>query len=240
MSPWTHFSRKPLNYTREKTGIMSQEKNFTPALGYTALTPIYDLAVRALTREETWRSELLEQIRPSQSDRILDVGCGTGSLAIRMKKINTECEVHGIDPDAAILTRARKKANAANVDITFHNGFLHPNMLAQLGRFSKIVSSLVFHQTALDSKRDILESTRKLLLPGGKLYVADYGLQRTPLMRTLFRCTVQAIDGVKDTQHNANGCMPELVATSGFTSIAEARVIPTPTGSISIYTAIRP
>lgn len=218
---------------------MSQEKEFTPALGYSALTPIYDLAIAALTREKTWRTELLERIRPSQDDRILDVGCGTGSLAIGMKTINAQCEIHGIDPDAAVLARARKKAKAANVDITFHNGFLNPNMLAQLGRFSKIVSSLVFHQTALDSKRDILDSMRKLLLPGGKLYVADYGLQRTPLMRTLFRYTVQAIDGVTDTQHNADGCMPELIATSGFSSTAEARVIPTPTGSISIYTAMR-
>ena len=195
---------------------MSQEKKFTPALGYPALTPIYDLAIATLTREDTWRTDLLKRIRPSQDDRILDVGCGTGSLAIRMKALNAHCDIHGIDPDTAVLARARKKAKAANVDITFHNGFLEPNTLTQLGRFSKIVSSLVFHQTALDTKSDILESMTQLLQPGGKLYIADYGLQRTPLMRALFRCTVQAIDGVKNTQHNADGCMVELIAKSGF------------------------
>jgi hypothetical protein len=108
----------------------------------------------------------------------------------------------------------------------------------QLGRFSKIVSSLVFHQTALDTKIDLLKSMIQLLQPGGKLYIADYGLQRTPLMRSLFRCTVQAIDGVTDTQHNADGCMPELIEQSGFSNTAEVRFIPTPTGSISIYTAM--
>ncbi|MCR9107111.1 MAG: class I SAM-dependent methyltransferase [Gammaproteobacteria bacterium] len=217
---------------------MSKQKDFTPALGFSALTPLYDLAISTLTREDTWRGELLDLVEPSQDDRILDVGCGTGSLAIRMKRRNPDCEVHGMDPDINVLDRARKKAKNAKVDISFHQGFLHPGEPMQLGRFSKIVSSLVFHQTALDTKIDLLKSMIQLLQPGGKLYIADYGLQRTPLMRSLFRCTVQAIDGVTDTQHNADGCMPELIEQSGFSNTEEVRVIPTPTGSISIYTAM--
>ena len=218
---------------------MTKEKEFTPALGFSALTPAYDLAISALTREDIWRTELIDIVEPSNDDRILDVGCGTGSLVTRMKVRNPQCEIHGIDPDTAVLVKARKKAKTSNLDIAFHHGFLNPDTLTQLGRFSKIVSSLVFHQTALDTKSDILELMKKLLEPGGKLFIADYGLQRTSLMRTLFRCTVQAIDGVKNTQHNADGRMVDLIAKSGFLNVVEARVIPTPTGSISIYKAVR-
>tara|TARA_R110002049_G_scaffold308839_1_gene514394 strand:+ start:112 stop:300 length:189 start_codon:yes stop_codon:yes gene_type:complete len=56
-------------------------------------------------------------------------------------------------------------------------------------------------------------------------------------MRTLFRCTVQSIDGLEDTQHNADGCMPALIAECGFVNVTENRVIQTPTGSISLYSA---
>lgn len=217
---------------------MTEQKEFTPALGHSALTPLYDFAIALLTRENIWRTDLLRELSPSENDRILDVGCGTGSLAIRIKALNETCEVHGIDPDHDVLTMAQDKATSAGADITFHKGFLRPNMRDELGSFTKIVSSLVFHQTALEVKREILESMITLLRPGGQLFIADYGLQRTGLMRTLFRCTVQALDGVEDTQHNAKGCMPELIAESGFSDVTELQVIPTPTGSISLYSAI--
>tara|TARA_R110002049_G_scaffold285233_1_gene466058 strand:+ start:25619 stop:26044 length:426 start_codon:yes stop_codon:yes gene_type:complete len=137
---------------------MTEEKEFTPALGHSALMPLYDFAIAALTRENTWRTELLRELCPSDNDRILDVGCGTGSLAIRTKALNEFCEVHGIDPDLDVLAIARNKAKAASADITFHKGFIRPNMCEELGSFTKIVSSLVFHQTPLEVKKDILES----------------------------------------------------------------------------------
>ncbi|MEM8561286.1 MAG: SAM-dependent methyltransferase, partial [Pseudomonadota bacterium] len=73
----------------------------------------------------------------------------------------------------------------------------------------------------------------------GRLFIADYGLQRTSLMKGLFRGTVQVIDGYEDTQPNAEGCMPGLLGKAGFLDISEVLVIPTHTGSISIYAAAR-
>lgn len=111
--------------------------------------------------------------------------------------------------------------------------------LDELGIFSKVVSSLVFHQTPLIEKRSILFAMYSLLQPNGRLFIADYGLQRTSLMKGLFRGTVQVIDGYEDTQPNAEGCMPGLLGKAGFLDISEVLVIPTPTGSISIYAAAR-
>ena len=62
-------------------------KEFTPALGYGFLTPVYDLAVGLLTRERRWRSDLVRLIDPQPGDRILDVGCGTGSLLVRLGQL---------------------------------------------------------------------------------------------------------------------------------------------------------
>jgi len=214
-------------------------KTFTPALGLRALTPLYDSAIALLTREDVWRSVLIGTIALKQSERLLDVGCGTGSLAVRLAKVEPGAQVHGIDPDPDVLRRARSKATASGARISFHEGFLTDEFVAGAEPFDIVTSSLVFHQVPLAGKRALLSTMRRALQPPGRLVIADYGLQRTALMRRLFRATVQTLDGVADTQPNADGVMPSLVSEAGFADVRETHVIPTATGSISIWTARR-
>ena len=218
---------------------MTLQRDFTPALGIKALTPLYDIAIATLTKEQKWRNKLIEQIEPADNDRILDVGCGTGTLAENIKRRNGKCEMHGIDPDSDVLEIAIRKMAKANLEVFFHQGFLSSERVSELGTFSKIVSSLVFHQTPLDMKLNILETIKVLLRQDGELHIADYGLQRTKYMRFMFGCTVQLMDGRSDTQPNAEGCMPKLMKEVGFTNVIESAIIPTLTGSISIYSAKR-
>lgn len=75
-----------------------EEKTFTPALGLRALTPLYDLAIAMLTRETRWRSALIEAIALQKGERLLDVGGGTGSLAVRLTIVAPGALVHGSDP----------------------------------------------------------------------------------------------------------------------------------------------
>lgn len=214
-----------------------EEKTFTPALGLRALTPLYDSAIALLTRENRWRSTLMEAIALQRGERLLDVGCGTGSLAVRLATVEPGAQVHGIDPDPDVLQRARSKAATAGARIEFHEGFLTGEFLACGEPFDVVTSSLVFHQVPLAGKRDLLSKMRRALRPAGRLVIADYSLQRTPLMRRLFRATVQSLDGVDDTQPNADGVLPGLINEAGFAGVQETRVIPTMTGSISILSA---
>src|SRR3546814_15913483 len=93
----------------------------------------------------------------------------------------------------------------------------------------KIVSSLVFHQCPMEIKQAIAAQMHRLLRPGGQLFIADYGEQRSPLMRMLFR-QIQWPDGVEYTEPNARGCMPDTLAAAGFDAVEQANVIATPTG----------
>ena len=222
-----------LNPARSQT----EGKTFTPALGVRALTPLYDSAIALLTRENRWRSALIEAIALQKGERVLDVGCGTGSLAVRLASVEPGAQVHGIDPDSDVLRRARSKAAEVGARIAFREGFLTGEFVADAEPFDIVTSSLVFHQVPLAGKRDLLSMMRRALQPAGRLVIADYGLQRTALMRRLFRATVQTLDGVDDTQPNADGLLPELINDAGFAGVQEARVIPTATGSISILTA---
>lgn len=219
---------------------MSQTKDFVPALGRSELTGNYDRVIAVMTRERHWRRALIELLAPQAGDRIVDVGCGTGTLAMMLKAGCADAEIVGVDPDEEVLRLARGKATTAGLDVDWRQGF-GDDLPGVLGgeQASKVVSSLVLHQCALPTKAAILASMFSVLRPGGEMYIADYGLQRSMLMRLLFR-QVQALDGYEFTQPNADGVLPKLIAQSGFSKVEEVRVIPTPTGTISLYRAEKP
>ncbi len=210
------------------------EHAFTPALGRFAPTRFYD-AVVAVTREKVWRALTVGHVAPRAGDVIVDVGCGTGSLALMLARTESEARIVGVDPDPEVLAIAGRKTQA--VRWVVGRGDALGELLGG-GTADTVVSSLVLHQCPVPVKRAVLASMAGVLRPGGRLVITDYGLQRSALMRLAFR-TVQFADGKADTQPNADGVLPEMIAAAGFTDVREADVIPTVTGSISIYIARR-
>ncbi|GAA4618524.1 hypothetical protein GCM10023195_83310 [Actinoallomurus liliacearum] len=214
------------------------EQTFTPALGRFAPTRLYDPVV-ALTRERLWRALAVMHVAPRPDELIVDVGCGTGSTALLLNRTEPRARVVAMDPDRNVLAIARRKAEAAGATVRWETGMgdALPEVVG-VGAVDTAVSSLVLHQCPMRTKRAILASVHAVLRPGGKVVIADYGLQRTRLMRLGFRI-VQFADGFEDTRPNAEGVVPELMAEAGFGDVREAEVVSTPTGSISVYVAFR-
>ncbi|NOT42453.1 MAG: class I SAM-dependent methyltransferase [Alphaproteobacteria bacterium] len=211
------------------------EETFTPALGRAGPTSAYDRAIRFWTREGRWRPLFVKQIDPRPSERILDVGCGTGTLAVLLKRRMPSCEIVGLDPDPQILELAREKARSAGVAIDFRQGFARDaNTLGGTG-YDKVVSSLVFHQTPMAEKSVGLRSMAAAAKATGELHVADYAEQRSWLMRRLFRI-VQNIDGFENTQANADGALSRLLGEIS-NDVRIENVVPTPTGAITLFRA---
>jgi ubiquinone/menaquinone biosynthesis C-methylase UbiE len=221
---------------------MDKQKSATTQLDFTPAAPslrTYDFLVAVLTRENTWRGLLLREMHVRTEDRIADIGCGTASLIARICRTVSPEKIIGIDPDAAILEMAKAKTRDLPQPIEFRLGYAREAHEHLQGLdINKIVSSLVFHQVPLEEKRKGLESMYRALVPGGQLFIADYGLQRTRLMRKLFRI-VQHGDGFENTQPNADGILPTLMQEAGFSDVQEKHVIATPSGSFSIYCAQR-
>ena len=216
------------------------ETAYTPALGHARLSGFYDLAIALWTRERRWRSAFLEQLSPQDTEVLIDIGCGTGALTVLIKTRAPMAEVLGIDPDPDILARAQARSQALGLSIAFVQGYADDTArIVGPGRADKAVSSLVFHQVPLAGKRSGLAAIFDALRPGGELHIADYGHQRSALMRLLFR-QVQALDGRENTQPSADGVLPDLMIEVGFEAVEECALIPTPSGSISLYRARKP
>jgi ubiquinone/menaquinone biosynthesis C-methylase UbiE len=211
------------------------EQNFTPAMGRFAPPRFYDHVV-ALTRERLWRALAVMYAAPRPHDVIVDVGCGTGSLALLLSRVEPRAQIIGVDPDSDVLAVARQKA-AGCTAVQWRVG-MGDKLVDCIGVDSAdtVVSSLMFHQCPLPMKRAVLAAMFAVLRSGGRLVIADYGRQRSRLMRLGFRI-VQLADGKEDTQPNADGILPELLSEAGFRDVREAEVVPTVSGSISVYVA---
>ena len=209
------------------------EREFVPALGWRTLTPLYDGVIRALTRERIWRGALLDQIAPMPGEFILDVGCGTGTLAILIKARTPSAHVVGLDPDPDVLVRAAAKARAAGVEIEWRQGFARD--AAALGpTFDKAVSSVVFHQVPVAEKEAGIAAMANAVCPGGEVHIADFARQRSPLMRALFGI-VGRVDGLENTSPNALGALERIIGGIEPAAAEPTRILPTPLGEISLF-----
>lgn len=209
-------------------------EEFTPLLGKRWLTHYYDCVIGLFTRETKWRRELVDQAQLVAGDRVIDVGCGTGTLLAALMSTCPGAKLVAVDPDPAALALARRKLGNSKDLVHWHNGFLGSLVLADNWRPNKIACSLVLHQVAMPEKRAILEAIESLLSADGVALFADYMRQDRPLMRACFRATVQLLDGVDNTQPSADGAVEALLEEI-FSAATRITQIHTATGTISLW-----
>ena len=209
-----------------------------PALGFHWLTPAYDLVVRTTTRERTFKTALIEQADLGPRQEVLDLACGTGTLAIWIKQRHPSANVRGIDGDPHILAIASRKAKEANLPIEFDRG-LSFSLPYPDASFDRVLSSLFFHHLSWRDKQRTARELYRVIRPGGQLHVADWGRARGPLMRAAF-FVVQLLDGFENTQGNVEGRLIELFREAGFSEVSEQRTFATLFGTLSLYCAVKP
>lgn len=217
---------------------MSQPQNFIPALAHHWLTPFYDPVVRWTTRERTIKARLVMQADIRAGHRVLDLGCGTGTLAVAIKKTAPDAEVIGLDADPEVLALARRKSEAAGARIRFVDGLATSLPFAD-GALDRVVSSLFFHHLERETKERTLREIHRVLAPQGELHIADWGRASNPIMRAAF-LSVQLLDGFATTRDHVRGRLPLLVETSGFTCVTETQRYATLCGTLSLLRAVRP
>ena len=86
------------------------DRKYVPALGFRWLTPFYDAIIDGPLSIARMRRGLLAQMGDLSKQKILDVGSGTGTMSIMIKRAYPTAEVVGLDGDPQILEMARAKA----------------------------------------------------------------------------------------------------------------------------------
>ena len=211
---------------------------FVPALGLDSLTWLYDPVVALTTRERYFKKRLLAQASIPERSTVLDLGCGTGTLALQIARAHPTSTVTGLDGDEKMLRKARRKADEARVRVRFDHG-LAQELPYREANFDRVVSTLFFHHLRRRQKADTAEEVLRILRPGGQFHVADWGKPSDRLMRLLFY-PVQLLDGFDTTADNANGLLPEIFETAGFHSIRTRAEIRTVCGTLALYSAVKP
>lgn len=217
--------------------VMEQSSHYSYALHYKWLTIFYDPVVRWTCRESTFKGVLIAQANIEPGMRILDVGCGTGTLAILLKKTHPLVDVVALDGSKGILEIARSKADRAGVDISFEHGLSYKLPFADRA-FDMVFTSFFFHHLTRNDKLRTLKEIHRILKPTGKLHIADWGKQPNFFLRSAFMI-VQLLDGCKTTTDNIEGLLPDFIKRTGFENVAETSRVYTVLGSVSIYRAIK-
>jgi ubiquinone/menaquinone biosynthesis C-methylase UbiE len=210
-------------------------QDYVPALGYSWLSSLYDPVVRVTTRERRFKQELIKQASLLPGMVVLDLACGTGTLAVWVNKAEPHVELIGLDSDKKVLSIARAKAKKERADIRFEQG-LATALPYDDARFDRVLSSLFFHHLNLDDKRRALAELYRVLKSNGELHIADWGRSTGFTMRLAFYF-VQILDGFENTRDNVAGRLPELIGEAGFQKVRLRNEINTIFGTLSLITA---
>lgn len=150
-----------------------------------AWAPYYDLVMKVLTlgREGALRQLSLELAYIKTGDKVLEVGCGTGTLTLAAQaRVGATGEVHGIDASPEMLAVARRKGARAGAPTTFRDGLLEQIPYPDSTFDVAMCSFMIFHVSAETRQRGVRELYR-VLKPHGRLLIMEMGKPDFPALR---------------------------------------------------------
>ena len=208
---------------------------YIPALSFKALTPFFDPFLRWSARESTFKPKLIEQAGIKENFRVLDLGCGTATLTILVKKSQPSAEVTGIDIDPGVLKIAMEKAAKAGVRINLHIGTSFKLPYSN-NFFDRVLSSLVLHHLTTENKILTLKEVLRVLKPDGELHVADFGKPQNVLM-WLPSVVMRRLE---ESEDNYKGLLPQMIKNAGFDKVEEKNRTMTMFGTVSLFKGRKP
>ncbi|HEX6729633.1 MAG TPA: class I SAM-dependent methyltransferase [Pyrinomonadaceae bacterium] len=196
--------------------IDHHKRTFLPAAGHDLFLPLYDPLVSLLGGERA-RRDLIAEANITPGQRILDIGCGTGTFAVLLKRQYSDVQVIGLDPDPKALRRAKTKATSAGVSVQLDQGFAD-ELPYERSSFDRVFSSFMFHHLEAEDREKTLTEVSRVLKPGGSFHLLDFagdghGSHESHGLRSLLGRLFHSSDRLKD---NSDARILELVRRAGF------------------------
>lgn len=209
---------------------------FVGAAGRFAPTAVYDPIMALTMREGAWRPKLVAQVAARCPAAIVEVGCGTGAVTRRLAQALPDARITATDIDPDILSRAARRNPGARITWTLASATTLPLEDASA---DAIVCSLVLHHLEPAPKAAALAEARRVLQPGGRLHVADWGMPRDPVEGLAF-LGLRLVDGMAATRQHATGALPALLRGAGFQDVVVHDRVRTAWGALELLSAAAP
>ena len=124
-------------------------------------------------REYSFREDVVALAALAPGESVLDVGCGTGTLAIAVKQKTGPGAVYAIDASIEMLARARAKAKRRHVDVTFENAVAEALPFPD-ARFDVVLSTIMLHHLPRKVRLQAVREIARVLRPGGRVVIVDF------------------------------------------------------------------
>lgn len=215
-----------------------KQKTYIPALKYHWLTRFYDPLLEWGMQEKKMKLQLVHQASLQSGQQVMDLACGTGTLALLLQQSQPGVHVIGLDADPEVLAIAKEKVKKQPVDpICFQEGF-SDQLPFSTNRFHHVFTSLFIHHLTLEKKKDTFEEVYRVLKSGGQFHIVDFEKPQNGLMRAAF-LPVQLLDGFETTSPHVKGVILNLMKETGFAAIEETRRFSTILGTMRAYRAFK-
>jgi len=202
-----------------------------PAAGRDVFLPLYDPLTKLFGFEGILAS-LIQQANLQTGFRILDLGCGTGTLAVTIKRQHPSIDVVALDPDRHALARAERKAARAGVSIQFDRGF-SDSLPYEREVFDRVFSSMMFHHVRRSEREPTLREIRRVLKAGGRLEFLDLVSAGAHAHGFLARI----LHPPKQLDQNADRPLLDLMSRAGFADARRMGDRNTIVGPVGFYEA---
>jgi ubiquinone/menaquinone biosynthesis C-methylase UbiE len=197
------------------------QREFLPAAGRDVFLPLYDPLVSLMGFGRAGQ-ELVSQANIERAHSVLDIGCGTGTLIVALKRQHPDVQVVGLDPDEKALRRARNKAERAKVSVQLDHGFADELPYPERS-FDRVLSSFMFHHLDEQERESTSRKVLRVLKPGGSFHLVDFVIEDGA--HGFFD---RLIGGHALMKTNTNERLLQLISRAGFTNatiVKEGRML---------------
>jgi len=211
---------------------MNKQEQYIPALSFDWLTPLYDPILKGIFHEEHFKQILLGQADLQPGHSVLDLGCGTATLTILLKRAQPEAFIAGLDGDAQVLTITAHKVSVAEFSFPLLQGMAFQLPFGNQS-FDRVLSSLVFHHLNTANKQRTLAEVYRILRPQGELHILDFGRPDNVLAQLISLIT----RNFEEVADNIDGLLPGMFRHAGFIEVEETAHFMTIMGTLTLYKA---